>query len=93
MLPEYNGYTNYPTWNIHLWITNDQGLYEQALDIVNQDYEFNFQRDDALKDWVYDILHGVDGDDAFVTGMAADLLGFAMAWTNWSEITDALREE
>ena len=27
---EYNGWTNYETWNAALWIGNDQGLYDIA---------------------------------------------------------------
>lgn len=26
----YNGWTNYETWNVALWIGNDQGLYDLA---------------------------------------------------------------
>lgn len=26
----YNGYKNYETWNVCLWIGNDEGLYEMA---------------------------------------------------------------
>ena len=26
----YNGWTNYETWNVALWIGNDQGLYNLA---------------------------------------------------------------
>jgi len=33
----YNGYKNYETWNVVLWISNDEGLYNIAKDCV--DYE------------------------------------------------------
>ena len=32
---EYNGWENYETWNVALWINNDQGLYDLAMEVGN----------------------------------------------------------
>ena len=30
----YNGWANYETWNVALWIQNDWGLYQLACEVV-----------------------------------------------------------
>jgi len=32
----YNGWTNWETWNVALWIGNDCGLYELACDVARE---------------------------------------------------------
>lgn len=32
----YNGWANYETWNVALWIGNDEGLYRSAVDFMRR---------------------------------------------------------
>ena len=34
----YNGWTNYETWNVGLWLGNDEGLYEVARRALDFDH-------------------------------------------------------
>tara|TARA_R110001583_G_scaffold53441_3_gene164844 strand:- start:851 stop:1105 length:255 start_codon:yes stop_codon:yes gene_type:complete len=35
----YNGWKNYETWNVALYLGNDEGLYRAAIDYANSAHE------------------------------------------------------
>ena len=62
MADTYNGWTNYPTWNLKLWIDNDEGLYTHYQEIVGDLLE-------GILLWT----PGIKGD-TYQTPMTSDLL-------------------
>ena len=48
----YNGFSNWETSNVSLWLSNDEGIYLNTIDLLSKDYKYNHQRFKALKDYV-----------------------------------------
>jgi len=82
----YNGWTNYETWAVKLWMDNDRGSYEywQERARANTDGEYNLSQE--LKS---------EHEDAMpeVPGVFADLLSAALSEVNWYEIAESLLED
>ena len=58
----YNGWSNYETWNVALWIGNDAGLYELAM--VAGDYEtFKDALEGCITDDTFETPDGVKWND------------------------------
>jgi len=84
---EYNGWTNYETWLVALWIDNVQATQEAAQTICAGKYKYNFLKDDALKGFVEDL---VCLDEA---SLRSDLIGAALSEVNWTEIVNNMGDE
>ena len=85
----YNGWKNYPTWAVNLWLTNDQGSEEWALDITRAaiDNDGAHVRYDVASELKYAVRENYEpGENA---DMATDLLGYAFDCVDWYEIADA----
>ena len=86
----YNGWVNYPTWAVHLWISNEEFLWDTALEIAaDARLHSSSWRDgpDAIKNWVVDELVPDLG-----ASMPGDILGWAFDQVDWTEVFDAITE-
>lgn len=85
----YNGWKNYPTWAVHLWLDNDQGSQDAWIEVATEHLDAEHPRYEVssrLKLWVREEC---ESDDA---SMASDLLGYALDCVDWYEIADAYLE-
>lgn len=84
---EYNGWTNYETWLMALWIGNDQG-FDQIVQEMAEDYRhdeiYNFA--DSLKSFVEDLPEVSEVVEK--SGFVSDLLGAALSEIDWYEIAE-----
>ena len=90
---KYNGWDNYETWAMALWIDNEEPSYrywrETARDILSQPMkkrERLYVLGQRLKDEFEDERPALDG-------VWGDLLGAAMSEVNWHEIAGCILDD
>lgn len=77
----YNGWTNYETWNVALWIDNEPGLYDDLCEVARG-------ADDA-SDLARELKAYVEGMAPDLgASMFSDLLNAALSEVNWYEIAE-----
>ena len=91
----YNGWTNYETWCVNLWLTNDEYSEGELRRIVNDrpinsmvgDIDVStVMKADILKDWVMESDEYPSRMDS--SSMFTDLLCAALENVNWREIVE-----
>ena len=103
MSERYNGWTNYETWCVNLWMDNEQGSQEYFLEVAQEHYDDSaatkFSPRDAIArfrfaDWLKE-YHEENIPES--SGVYGDLLSCALSAVNWDEIArhyiDAVLEE
>jgi len=92
----YNGWTNYETWLINVWMSNDEGSYElwqeTAVEYI-EEAEGDTDKEraaDAAADLARRLEDECEGDRPELTGVFADLLGSALSSVDWHEIASHL---
>lgn len=81
----HQGWTNYETWAVGLWINQDEPMY-RYLKLLAHSPQLNIEKDRALREWVEGMNTLTDGS------MFSDLLGRAIGRVNWTEIMNAAME-
>jgi hypothetical protein len=92
---EYNGWTNYETWCLKLWIDNEEGSSRYWDDTAQEVYneaqaDGTFTRDERATLDLSDRLKSEfeEAQPDLGASMWADLLNAAMSEVNWHEIAE-----
>lgn len=82
---KYNGWTNWETWCINLWLTNDEGVDNRVHEIIknNKNSETpNIDTEDELKEFVDELI-----ESKYITD------NISLHRVNWKETIDSFNEE
>jgi hypothetical protein len=79
-MADYNGWANYETWCVNLWLTNEPGT-EEDLRMLAQTNTGLSHRADCLRDYVLNMEPPLDDSNMFT-----DLLRSALGNVDWREI-------
>jgi hypothetical protein len=97
----YNGWTNYETWAVKLWIDNEQGSYsywEEAAQEILDDTDTDDTREERKREAVGELAGRLkDEHNEAMPELGAsiwsDLLGAALSEVDWYEIAEALLDD
>ncbi len=83
----YQGWSNYETWLINHWLTNDESYYKQLQLIVSSHSGVQDQAE-ALHEWLQ-----LEHEELEITNLWSDIVGSTLCRTNYQEIVEANVEE
>jgi len=85
----YNGWTNYPTWNVSLWIGNDGSTQEYWVDRA-QELANDFGKENATGRLADDLKSEIEDQSPIASDAStyADILGWALDQVDWHEIAE-----
>lgn len=87
-MDKYQGWANYPTWAVALWIDNDQYMYNEAVGTAEQMVFMESLPDYRVADWLHEWVDFMREETIPDIGnnMFSDLLGWAIEMVDWHEL-------
>jgi prophage antirepressor-like protein len=80
----YEGWSNYETWCVNLWVSNEEGTYHAAVEMAEgRDGDAPYGLAESFKTWVTGELLPDLG-----SSLASDLLSAAVSEVDWTEIAE-----
>ena len=98
----YNGWSNYETWAVKLWLDNDYGSYsymqERSAEVLADNTDEDGKADDDgfkrdFADFLKDHHEEAREELNMPTSVFTDLLGAALSEVDWYEIAGAYLDE
>jgi hypothetical protein len=82
----YNGWSNYETWCVKLWLDNEEGS-QRDMERIATHARTEYEGAADLKSYVQDMMPELGGT------LWGDLLNSALDEVNWQEIVTGIRED
>lgn len=83
----YNGWENYPTWAIHLWLSNEENSLAASRELLSDAGDPDRGAQD-LHTWVED-----NSPIPETSGMYVDIMSWALQIVDWDAVARALGPE
>lgn len=91
----YNGWTNYETWCVNLWLNQDSYFFDEMKERLDFDDEDKDEDEDDLENRREELIsqaaeeiksHIIEGNPVTEPSLYSDLLNTALKEVNWEEI-------
>lgn len=89
----YNGWHNYETWCINLWLTNEQSTYEYWFNQINKSDEPIHQEAQAMKEEIEELLDNhLDRLSEPLPDIFIEFIKASLSEVDWLEIAESFKD-